>query len=353
MSDRQAPTLEVVEDRVRRTFAARAEDVASGDDDTGDLDDIVTGTGRARSAVRPGRARVLLLAAAVVVVAAVSAAGVALAVRGGDGDGSADVATDGRVATEAAELATASRSLLDALRDERNLTVVHMLGQEQTIRLPVTDLAQARASTDAAVAAHVALVDQASASDDGPDLDGLASLAQLRLDVDAMPEPGDFTNVDSAMDVSAAYGEIVDTVLFVDHQVALAIDDPEVRVAVEAYRHGLKLQHETNELFWATLVFYVSGADDSESVAELSRHLTAVEAEVEVLQQSSAGQPFEDAAASAVEHLRETGLVDAATAVLEGRGIDLSALFEANMDTPADEGLPAFLDELEDVIAGG
>lgn len=353
MSDRQAPTLEVVEDRVRRTFAVRAEDMAAGDDDTHDVDDIVAGTGRTRSAVQPGRSRVLLLAAAVVVAVAVSAAGVALAVRGGDGDGSADVATGGRVATDAAELATASRTLLDALRDERNLTFLHLLGFEDTIALPVTDLAQARASTDAAVAAHTALVEQAWPSDDGPNLDGLATLAQLRLDVDAVTEPRTFTNVDAAMRVSAGYSEVVDGVLFVDHEVTVAVDEPEVTPAAEAYWHGLKVQHETNELLWATLVSVIAGVDDAESVTELSARVAEVEQGVQALQDASAGQPFEDAAASAVEDLRRSGLIDAARTVLEGGEVDISALLEANLDTPVDGGWPAFLDEVGDVIARG
>ncbi|HEU0171020.1 MAG TPA: nitrate- and nitrite sensing domain-containing protein [Acidimicrobiales bacterium] len=345
MTDPTTPSLDPVEDRLRRAFAARAEDMAPGDA-AGALPDLgLDGRAaprRSRWTARP------LVAAAIVVVVALAGAGVALVARDGDRDETGRLATVGEQPPSESSMAavTAPRALVVALQDERNLATTTLIGIEDAIALPVTDTARARSDTDAAVAAFEAFI---AASPDGaayqPGLDALGALGELRRDIDADAGPRDLNNVDAAQEVFDRYAGIVRALLDAQKAFAETIDDPVVRAGATAYGWGLRLNEQTAQLGRVALLAVVSPG--AESVGELSRLHTEVQQGLDALLAETTGTPYEEAAVTVVGEIEESGLLEATGAALEGPA-DISAILAA-ADLP--EGWPAFLGRVEEILA--
>ena len=344
MTDRNTPTLELVEDRVRRTFAARAEDMAPGDS-AGALPDLGRdgrGAPRRFSVVRRPA-----LAAAVVVVVAAATAGVALVARDGDREaGRLTTVSEQPPSSEADVTAvTAPRALVDALQDERSLAATTLMGLEEAIALPVTDTAQARSDTDAAVAAFVAASPDEAAHQ--PGLDSLGTLAELRRDIDADAGPRTLDNVDTAQDVFDRYAGIVGALLDDQQAYAETIDDPVVRTGATAHGRGLQLSEQATQLIQVSFLAVVRPR--TESVAELARLQTQVQQGLDTLVAETAGTPFAEAAVTVVGEVEEAGLLEAAGSAMDGTGdvpviMGAAALLEG-------QGWPAFLDRVEETLA--
>lgn len=349
MTDPNAPTVDPVEDRVRRTFAARAEDMGPGDS-AGELPDLVRAGGTAAPRFRGSRRPVLAAAAAVVVVATATT-GVALVARDGDRDpGRLTTAAEQEPVDEPAlAVITAPGPLVDALRNERDLAAYELVGFEQVIALPVTDTAQARAETDAAIASFES--DVASSADDTTyrgGLEGLGALPELRGDVDADAGPRDLNHLDTAQDVYDRYVAIVDGLLDDQQEYAEAIDDPVVRTGAVSYARGMRLREQTTQLVRATLLAVVMPGSGSDT--ELARVRTEVQDDLDALAAETAGTPFDEVAATVVGEVEETGLLDLAETADEGTG-DLNELIEGS-EVLDGESWPAFLDGVDEILAG-
>jgi hypothetical protein len=347
VTDPNTPTLDPVEHRVRRTFAARAEDMAPGDS-AGALPDL----GRdGRAAPRRFRGtRRPVLAAAVVVVVAAGTAGVALVARDDDREAGRLTTVAEQPPPSEADVAavTAPRALVDALQDERSLAATTLMGIEEAIALPVTDTAQARSDTDAAVAAFAAFV---AASPDGaayqPGLDGLGALDELRRDIDSDAGARTLDNVDTAQDVVDRYAGIVGRLLDGQQSYAEAIDDPVVRTGATAHGRGLRLSEQTTQLIQVSLLAVV--LPRTESVAELARLQTEAQQGLDTLVAETAGTPFAEAAVTVVGEVEEAGLLEAAGSAMDGTG-DVPVIMGA-ADLLEDQAWPAFLDRVEEILA--
>jgi Nitrate and nitrite sensing len=349
VTDPNTPPLDPVEDRVRRTFAARTEDMAPGDSAGAPPDlgrDGRAAPRRLRGTRRP------VLAAAVVVVVAGATAGVTLVARDGDREAGRLTTVAEQPPPSKADVAavTAPRTLVNALQDERNLAATTLMGIEEAIALPVTDTAQARSDTDAAVATFAAFV---AASPDGaayqPGLDGLGALDELRRDIDSHAGPRSLDNVDTARDVFDRYAGIVGGLLDDQQAHAETIDDPVVRTGAIAYARGLRLGEQTTQLIRISLMAVV--LPGTESVAELGRLQTEVQQGLDTLVAETAGTPFAEAAVTVVREVEEAGLLEAAGRAMDGTG-DVSVIVGA-ADLLEDQGWPAFLDRVEETLAAG
>lgn len=346
------PTLDPVADRVRRTFATRAEDMASGDG-TGSLPNLEGDRQGAPRRLR-GTRRPVLVAAAVLVVA-VASGGVALAVRDGDGEtGRLTTAAEPPSAGEAAGPAavTAPRDLVAALQSERNLAAATLMGIEDAVALPVPDTAQARSDTDAAVATFVAFVGDSPHGAYRSGLDGLGSLEVLRLDIDSYAGPRSLENVDTAEDVFDRYAGIIAGLLDDQQAYAVTIDDPVVRTGAVAFGRGLQLGEQTAQLVQVSMLAAVV-PPSPESVADRLADLARLHAEVrqgmDTLRAETAGTPFADAADTAVGAVEAAGLLEATGSAMDGI-FDVSLILDA-AEALQDEGWPAFLDRVEETLA--
>lgn len=347
MTNPTTPTFDPVEDRLRRTFVARAEDMAPGDAASAlpYLEPAVPL--RSRGVHRP-----LVAAAVVLVVVALTAAGVALVAHDGVRDEIGRLATDGGPSSSESPVAvvTAPRPLSEALQRERNLATTALIGTGDAVGLSATDTTQARSETDAAVAAFEASV---GASPDGsayePALDALGALPELRSDIDTYAGPRDLANVDTADEVFDRYAGIVRSLL--DAQAALAetVDDPVVRAGAAAYGRGLRLQEQTARLGRTALMTTVSPG--AESVAELSRLHDEVQQGLDALLAGTTGTPYEEAAITVVGEIEGSGLLGATGAALEGTA-DVPAILAA-VDLSEARGWSVFLDRIEEILPAG
>lgn len=348
MSDPTTPVLDPVEDRLRRTFATRAEDMAPGDADEAPAGLLVPAPVPAPG--RPARNRRPLLAAAVVLLVTLVAAGVALASREDAGRGGSDRAsTAGEPSSaSAAEMATAPRSVVEALQDERALATNRLRGTEEVIALEVTDTAEARRITDVAVASFETVV--AGSPEGAASAEGLATLdglGQLRTDIDADPGPRDLDNLAASRAVFDRYAVMVDRLLEDQAAFAETIDDPVVRAGAEAHGRGLQLVEQTTQLVEASLWAVV--VPGTAVVTEVGRLDTVLRQDLDALVAAAAGTPYAEAVATVVGEVDGSGLLDA-TGGLPGDGsLDLSALFDAR-DLLLDESWPTFLDRVEETL---
>jgi hypothetical protein len=342
-----APVLDPVEDRLRRTFAARAEDMAPGDDDGVPLDlalDTLRPAARRRWASRP------LLAAAVAALVALVAAGVVLRVHGDGADDTGRLATAGEQPADPTVVTavTAPGALVDALQQERALATSRLLGIENVITLPETDVVQARAVTDAAADAFRELVASSQeAAVYAPAVAALDDLGPLRGDVDADAAPGDLGNIDTSQEVFDRYAAMVDAILGGQAALAATIDDPTVRQGAVAYERGLRLEEQMTRLWRAAVLGAVSAWP--EGVSEVSQIHVEVERGLERLVAEAAGTPYEAATVDAVAGVDDAGLLAAAGPPPDGM-IDVSQLLAA-VDVVEGQVWPAFLDSVEQVLA--
>lgn len=349
MTDPIDPTLDLVEDRVRRTFTARAEDIAAGDA-TGAVPDFGR-DGRAAVSRFRGTRRPMLAAAALVVVVGATA-GVALVARGGDG--APGVQTTGAEQPPSSEAAgdavTAPRAVVEALQAERNLAVTTLLGFEGAIEMPVSDTVQARSEADATIISFAAFV---SGDPEGAayraGLDALAALGDLRRDIDAYAGPRTLDGARAAQDVFDRYAGMIGGLLDDQQAYALTIDDPVARAGAVAYGWGLRLDERSTQLVQVSLLAAVLPDTTSELVAELSRLHAQVQQGLDTLVAETAGTPFAGAADALVGKVEATGLLGATGSAMDGM-VDVSLILDA-AGTLEDEGWPAFLDRVEETLA--
>jgi hypothetical protein len=341
-------TLDPVEDRVRRTFAARAEDMAPGDA-AGSLPDFGR-HGRATPRRLRGT-RGPLLAAAAVVVVATATGGVALVIRDGDREAGRLTTVAEQPSAGEADIAavTAPRALVDALQVERNLAAATLMGIDEALGLSVADAAAVRSDTDAAVVTLEAFV---TGSRDGAayqsGLDGLAGLDQLRGDVDGHTGPRSMDNADIAQDVFDRYAGIVGGLLDDQQAYAETIDDPVLRSGATAYGRGLRLGEQTMQLLQDSMLAAVLPGT-TESVAELTLLHTQVQQGMDTLVADTARTPYAEAADKVVGEVEAAGLLEATGGAVDGMA-DISLILDA-ADALEDEGWPAYLDRVEETLA--
>jgi hypothetical protein len=340
-----------IEQRLRRTFATRAEDMAPGDDTAGDqgiqlvLDQSADSTYERHRDHRPGRVQ---LVAAIVVVVGLGLAAIGVVVANDDATG--DLTGDGNGEPPATDVAliTASRDLVTALQDERNLATNELIGITEAVALPVDDTGEARSRTDTAAAAFdsVVAVDLA-----GPTyqvaLDRLDGLGELRGDIDAYDEPRTLHNVDLATEVFNRYTDMIGGLLDAQGEAAQSIDDPDLQAGAQTYLLGLRLQELTGQLGRAAMLNAVTPS--SPTLTELSRLYAQVsQGQAEFLEQAT-GTPYEAAATTVIDQIEASGLLDTVATAFQGT-TNLPDLLTA-LNLPEDQGWAAFLDHVEPLLA--
>ena len=141
---------------------------------------------------------------------------------------------DIRRQADLAEAALGPGSLLSKLEDERNAAAIGLLGVGDLTDLPVEDQATARAATDAARAEFEQDLSGQSAETRetyGPAIEGLGQLDELRTQVDGFTGPRDIQSVNETAprENFEGYSTIMTRLFDANRQVALEIDDPDLR----------------------------------------------------------------------------------------------------------------------------
>jgi signal transduction histidine kinase len=149
---------------------------------------------------------------------------------------SADEARDVRDQTALAEASIGPASLLSLIEDERNAAGVYMLDAQDQFALPVEDNAQAREATDQAVADFREQVESLGGEVEaayGPALDAMDGIDELRNQIDSFQGTRGFENIGPTTEIFDAYGPFMAPFFEANKQVALSIDNPELRRGAE------------------------------------------------------------------------------------------------------------------------
>ena len=149
---------------------------------------------------------------------------------------SADEAHEVRDQTALTEASIGPASLLSLIEDERNAAGVYMLDAADAFALPVEDNAQARAATDKAVADFRDQVESLGGEVEaayGPSLDAMDGIGELRTQIDSFQGTRGLANIGPTTEIFDAYGPFMTPFFDANKQVALSIDNPELRRGAE------------------------------------------------------------------------------------------------------------------------
>jgi signal transduction histidine kinase len=149
---------------------------------------------------------------------------------------SSDEVRDTKAQTGLARITVGPTGLITALQNERIWAVVELIGYQDDVSVPVEGYERTRAETDEAVdrfRAEVGDVGGAATRAYAPALDGLDALQQLRDEIDTSENARRIENVPFANDMFSRYADLIMPFLDSGSQVAMSIDDPDLRLGVE------------------------------------------------------------------------------------------------------------------------
>ena len=186
---------------------------------------------------------------------------------------SADKARELRDQTSLTEASIGPASLLSVLEDERNAAGVYMLGAEEAFALPVEDNAQAWAATDQAVADFREQVQSLGGQVEaayGPALDAMKGIGELRNQIDSFEGARTLENIEPTIEIFDAYGPFMAPFFEANKQVALSIDNPELRRGAELVDLSSRQTDLIAQLTRDLLLAAIGGDNKLEDPAEVS-----------------------------------------------------------------------------------
>ncbi|HEX6311250.1 MAG TPA: nitrate- and nitrite sensing domain-containing protein, partial [Acidimicrobiia bacterium] len=237
---------------------------------------------------------------------------------------------------EQAALATSSigpNGLITALMNERNMAGVYLLGFDESgaLELPVDNNEQARQETDEALEAF--REDVLAKGGDiertyGPALADLQALAELRESVDGYDGPRVLAqSIDFTDFIFDAYTELVHGLFEANSQVALAVDDTELRRAAELSDLASR-QIDTFALLTSELLVGQLGPTDVHDPQVLSTasglHTQALR-NLDDIRSLGTGR-FQEATDQLVRESESLGLIDTAGRAIDEGVVDIPAL---------------------------
>ncbi|HET6835633.1 MAG TPA: nitrate- and nitrite sensing domain-containing protein, partial [Acidimicrobiales bacterium] len=186
---------------------------------------------------------------------------------------SADEARDVRDQTSLAEASIGPASLLSRLEDERNAAGVYMLNAQDQFALPVEDNAEARAATDEAVADFREQVQRLGGEVEAaysPALDAMSGIGELRNQIDSFEGTRSFENIEPTIEIFDAYGPFMAPFFEANKQVALAIDNPQLRRGAELVDLSSRQTDLIAQLTRDLLLAVIGGDNQLKDPAEVS-----------------------------------------------------------------------------------
>jgi signal transduction histidine kinase len=242
-----------------------------------------------------------------------------------------------------AEAALGPGSLLSKLEDERNAAAINLLGAEDLIDLPVEDQATGRAATDDAVGEFESSLNGQNSAARGsyaPGLEALDQLGELRAQVDDFPGTRDLQNIEYTIDNFNGYSAIMTDLFDANRQVALEIDDPDLRRGAQLIDLSARQTDLHAKLAELMLLAAVSrdGINTSQEIASISALRSELGDNLRAIKTKAAGdyQPLVDTLL-ATDHIQEfPQLIDDALASADGQ-VDANEVLSTAAGPSADE----------------
>jgi signal transduction histidine kinase len=254
--------------------------------------------------------------------------------------GTAGDVAEVRRQTALARASIGPSGLITSLQNERTWAVTELIGQETAIQPPIVGYDESRAVTDQAISAFRDTLGDASgetAAAYEPALTSLAGLNDLRARIDESTGPRDLTNVEFSDEIYTGYAEMIEPFLDANTQVALAVDDAQLRQATSLVDTTTRQIENVADLARITImeVGLGGGLDRADEIAVVARLRAAFDAaNAELL---DARAPFDQVVADAYPEEFAAGLSGHVDAALAGETVDPLAVM-ATLDVPAEGG---------------
>jgi signal transduction histidine kinase len=254
--------------------------------------------------------------------------------------------------TVLARITVGPTGLITALQNERSWAVVDLLGTQQQAAVPLPGYDETRQATDEAIErfrADVGDVGGAATEAYAPALDSLAELEQLRSDIDADTNVRDLGNIEFTNEVFTRYAELITPFLTSGSEVALSIDDPDLRVGVELVDTTSRQIEVLADLLRTALVTAVSdgGVDEPEEITELGRLLADFNRNATLIR--STGGHYESIIGDHYPEQLNEGVNEQIDAAIATSAVDVEALFEA-LNVPPEQNYPGLHDEISQAL---
>jgi signal transduction histidine kinase len=257
-----------------------------------------------------------------------------------------------------AEISVGPASVLSRLEDERNAAAVYLLNAQEAFALPIEDNAAARVATDDALATFESAVESRGGDINAayrPALDAMDGLAELRDGIDSFSGERGLANIDATAETFDAYSELMTPLFDANRQVALAIDNAELRRGAELVDLSSRQTNLIAILTRDLLLAAISGngkVDTPDEIQAVAQRLAQLRNNEQLITTKATGdyQPLAEALLSAEEIVKFPEVVDEAltTGTVDVVGV---TTYSAGED-PETYGYTVFRQSVTDTLTG-
>ncbi len=245
-----------------------------------------------------------------------------------------------RSQTELARASIGPSGLITSLQNERTWAAVELIGQETSIQPPIVGYDESRRATDQAVAAF-----RDTLSGEGGNapavyaqpLANLAELAELREKIDASTTTRDLTNIPFSDEIYAGYAQMIRPFLDANTQVALAIDDAQLRQVTSLVDTTTRQVETLSDLARASIIEIVlgGGLNEADEIAATAKLKAVFDKANDELRE--APDPYDEVVAATFPEDLATGFSEQLDAAIAGDAVDMASIL-ATLDVPAEGG---------------
>ena len=268
---------------------------------------------------------------------------------------SLDQAEQVRRQTDLATAAIGPSGLITALQNERNFTGLWLLGADDLVDLPVSDMTEARNATDAAREAFAAEVEDKGAEVAriyGPALATLDEIAGLRAAVDAYDGPQVVTEFNQvAEDSFLGYTDLVSALSDRNREVITEVEDHELRRGVQlidlSSREVDAIARQTRLMLLGAVTGDRVLADPAEITDASMMNTLALNIHNRTL--DLARGPYEAAGRDLGVETEATGMIELGPAMIQSGIVDIPALLDAISLEP-DESYYGFIHDVSGIL---
>ncbi|MGH9211936.1 MAG: ATP-binding protein [Acidimicrobiales bacterium] len=235
--------------------------------------------------------------------------------------------------TELAAAADGPSGLLTSIQDERSWTAVELIGQGGQVTVAVEGYDETRRRTDEALAGFQALLEasepQTREAYAAPMADLPTRLAEVRQRIDDNDAPRDLGNTAFGNGIFASYSELIEPFFGATTQIALAIDQSELRQGaqlIDTSSRQVEISANIAREVITTSLLTEGGIDERDEVARISELLWRFQRYVRQLRSQSTGL-YADAGTDEMFVTFTEELSAQVDASLRG-GFDLTAFLE-------------------------
>jgi hypothetical protein len=279
----------------------------------------------------------------------------AVACSAGDGDEADDGGGSGEpgAATEGPAWVEATRDaseVVSFLVDERSVSVLELIGVSDAVEQSPVSLADARSATDDAME-ELGSASGDDASPAVPPAETVSMLAAARADVDRMLPSSGMTNTDAANAAFDDYISISDEYWGGIEAAVLAVDDPDLRTALELVFDSGRMQDLSVKLVMQLIMVTIDsagiGPDQVSAITSTWSQLDTLATEA----RSTRLEPYAGAIDAGFPTEYHDAMAGQWQSVADGRPVDIAELMSAQPDPVGGVSYRSLQTDLLNVLA--